>query len=672
MSFAHWLSGLSASDAAALNGARLGWRARLGPVPSFDALCAALTAEAAAALRRLWQARGFAETPEAILRERYGLDAVALAELAQTLPLAALVAARPEGAEAQAWRVFAQLAPLLDSLAPKTERKGLGFFLTPPPIARQLVERLFEDDPFCECPRLYEAGTGPGVLSLRAFAEWQARLPPQADERARLVGGFVSGSRFYERHAGLAALASLSWLAVLLDEPALARLRIAHWPLRCADALALRPDASFSHAIGNPPFLGEKQSGGALREAVARAPWLAAAYRGKADYAYLFIWQNVLQLAPGGRLALLTPAYWPTADGAKPLRDALATACSALRLEKSASNIYSAPGLEACCVSARRNDGRALANGALSFRGAGPEPSLAARLERLARHGVALGELFDVRTGIQSGADRLTARTRQRFGLASPNGAGIFVLSAQEFAALAPRLSAEERALVVPLGKTPEIGPFVFAHRSAGPRLLYLDGMTPLERLPGLAAQLAPYRALLEERRECRAGRMPWWRLHWPREATAFIRASLLVPQRAPRLRAAFAPEGAFTSVDVYHLLPRAENRVPLFAWLAVLHSQAVHEWLFWRGKRKGPLLELYHTPLSALPLPRMNPETPICISLNELGETCHAFWMAAWHERKGQGGWPAHAAKCASGEDWRALQKSLDELSYAAYESCG
>ena len=184
------------------------------------------------------------------------------------------------------------------------------------------------------------------------------------------------------------------------------------------------------------------------------------------------------------------------------------TTCSELTLDSTASGIYSAPGLTTCCVFAKRGEPENPSARPLSFAIKSTSGEPAARLELMLRHGQPLGHSFAVQTGIQSGADRLTPRHRQQVGLDDPLLDGIFVLGHEQYAALAPRLNAAEHALLKPLGKSPQVGPFVYARPPDCARLLYLDGQVPLEQLPNLAAHLAPFRALLSARRECRLGRM--------------------------------------------------------------------------------------------------------------------------------------------------------------------
>jgi hypothetical protein len=82
-------------------------------------------------------------------------------------------------------------------------------------------------------------------------------------------------------------------------------------------------DFGFEFCVSNPPYVGEKEAKD-LFDSVKRAnPHLQDIYQGKMDYLYWFIMLGLSKLKKGGKLCYITTAYWPTADGAKTLRDVL-------------------------------------------------------------------------------------------------------------------------------------------------------------------------------------------------------------------------------------------------------------------------------------------------------------------------------------------------------------
>ncbi len=496
-------------------------------------------------------------------------------------------------------------APLLDTLAPKAERKCTGFFCTPPELSREMARSLFVKDRVADI-RLLDNSAGTGTLALAALD----RLAP--DESGGGVSDFkvsfsdaFSSWRVVEQHPSLAAIASIQLLLWLAKHRKEFEGRIRRWPVKSGDALHPHADSGFSHAVANPPYLGEKTGKKRFIKALEIQPALKKSYQGKADYSFLFLAQALDALRPGGRLVFLTPAYWPTADGAASLRGSIHRQALRLFVRETHGGVFSASGVRVSIVGLRKRDA--------------PLPECSGNdtpwrlveddrerdwLNRMERNGRPLAKTgFRLFSGIQSGADRVTAAHPPRLGPGAKVGDGIFVLSESEVADIRRTASKTERKRIVPLLKSPACGPFLLESETPW-HLLYLDGSLPPERLPRLLAHLKPYRALLEVRRECRQGRMPWWRLHWPRQEVIFREPSILIPQRAEYPRFAYAESGAYTSVDVYHLLSENGEKDELQAALAWLHTAATAFWLGHRGKRKGELLELYHRPLSNLPFP--------------------------------------------------------------------
>ncbi len=121
----------------------------------------------------------------------------------------------------------------------------------------------------------------------------------------------------------------------------------------------------------------------------------------------------------------------------------------------------------------------------------------------------------------------------------------------------------------------------------------------------GVMAQLVKYKDLLEQRREVQLGRRKWFALQWPRTRDLFQGPKIVVPQRKSYNCFAYTEDPFHASADVYYIVPRGtvdkEEWMYLLGWL---NSPLVYFWLYNFGKRKGPLLELYATPIGDIPYP--------------------------------------------------------------------
>ena len=78
--------------------------------------------------------------------------------------------------------------------------------------------------------------------------------------------------------------------------------------------------------VGNPPYVFE--TGNKIRfERLRRMPGWKGTYRGKGDLLYYFLLLAAERLAPGGRLAVITPAGWMNAGEAEWLREIGRASC---------------------------------------------------------------------------------------------------------------------------------------------------------------------------------------------------------------------------------------------------------------------------------------------------------------------------------------------------------
>ena len=101
----------------------------------------------------------------------------------------------------------------------------------------------------------------------------------------------------------------------------------------------------------------------------------------------------------------------------------------------------------------------------------------------------------------------------------------------------------------------------------------------------------------------------------------------LVCPHRAPAPCFAYSSGPWYASSDVYFISNPAPG-YSLWAILALLNSPAYHLWLYYNGKRKGKLLELYTQPLSELPIPQLS--TQQCQTLSHYARRVTALKSCA------------------------------------------
>lgn len=490
-------------------------------------------------------------------------------------------------------------------------RRAHGVYYTPAEVARTLVAPLDV--------------TGGVVVDLSAGSGRLLEAALWRHPSARVVG--------VERHP-VAALACA--VAVL-------RARLAQgWrpgqPLEdrilCGDGLARWPglldEGQVSAVVLNPPYVGEKGNAARFKSWRAELGHLAPWFGPRMDLAYLFLHRALDLLAPGGQLLALTSAYWLQATGAALLRQDMTRRARIERLQVFGEDrlFEEAPGHHSLIVEARRLSGetpppeapttrvrfvdsgqevvRALGRGEAPWRVLGP-PDLQAWAEAWRPQCRPLGELARDFQGFVSGADRLSPRHARRMDPAQHRaGEPIFLFRADD--PIPEALRTLDGLVLRPVIRGSMITPGEVRWRAAGgERALYLDGALSPAHEALVAAHLEPYRELLEARREVRLGAMPWYRLHWPRDAAQQTGPKLVCARRDAAPRFMLDLSGAAISSDCTYLLPHEASPAPLadlVLLLLVLSSEQAHDALRVWGKRKGRLFELYAQPLRALPLP--------------------------------------------------------------------
>ena len=79
-----------------------------------------------------------------------------------------------------------------------------------------------------------------------------------------------------------------------------------------------------------------------------------------------------------------------------------------------------------------------------------------------------------------------------------------------------------------------------------------------------------------------------------------------MVPYRTCQNTFTYNETDWFCSADCY-IIKKKDTTLSLKYILALLNSKLYYVWLYHRGKRKGNTLELYKTPLSAIPIKRIS-----------------------------------------------------------------
>jgi adenine-specific DNA-methyltransferase len=387
--------------------------------------------------------------------------------------------------------------------------------------------------------------------------------------------------------------------------------------LICGDSLAI--DGALDQVlkqqkldilIGNPPYLGEKNSK-EIFDAIKATDWGFNYYEGKMDLFYFFIYRGLELIKPTGVLSFITTRYFVTADGATKLRRHVRGHAKWLAFYGISHRAFkSAQGQDNCIFALSKET-----NGKVDIGILNKTNELVTQIESLSEESLytnkgniliaesvgtytileaitkgssgTLGDHFEVNQGIVSGCDRAKKENAD---------VPVFVFSNAEI--------EKPSSFLKPFYKNSDIDAY-FIKKAFQRQMLYLTTKDILVETDWEWCHLLPYKEKLMARREFISGERPWYALHWPRREAIFNGPKLVVPQRGSRGTFAYHEGPFYASADVYYITGQEQEPKALIGLMVYLNSTVVDYYLFHYGKRKGNDLELYATPLSELPLPK-------------------------------------------------------------------
>lgn len=406
----------------------------------------------------------------------------------------------------------------------------------------------------------------------------------------------------------------------------------------------------FDIVIGNPPYIGESGHKEIFRE-VAATNFGKRFYQGKMDFFYFFFHKGLDVLNSTGELALITTNYYPTATGAKNLRTDMKNRAyirnlidfDEVRVFESAQGqhnmitIMTKNKTNSVQCKVRKCDGSYIATSVqlkellyetddcveveqdnlfdgnenyirLTGVVSSEINSLGSVLDKMAAQEKRLLELADVNQGVVSGCDYVSNRnisdiTDSSVALKD----GIFVLDMQNERdrEVYEELPDKEKRLCRPFFKNSEIQKY-HCNFNNSKFLIYLSKATEsIDDYPSVKKHLQRFMPVLMRRREAQNGAIKWFQLQWARSEKIFTGSKIVVPYRTKTNAFAYNDKEWFCRSDVYVITPKKPN-IDLFCMLGILNSSLNYLWLYYRGKRKGEVLELFQVPLSEIPIPQL------------------------------------------------------------------
>lgn len=421
------------------------------------------------------------------------------------------------------------------------------------------------------------------------------------------------------------------------------------WKLEFSDVFLNQ--GGFDVVIANPPYVGESGNK-EIFQAIARGN-LAQFYLGKMDLFYFFFHLALNIGRQGSSHAFISTNYYFTAFGARKLREDLKTRASMTQIinfnelrvfptargQHNVVTIFMKDQMHSTVKTvevtaqgnALVNEVAAVLNGtfedartsyidrsqlfdgvenyirlqAVSTTG---ENSVHTVLAKLAKSSQTLEDVCEIKQGVVSGCDYVSAKTLEELKLSDDieigDGIYVFDLTKRRDLLVINSFSEEEKVLLRPFFKNSDVRRYV-ASSEATKKILYLGKNTnSIAGLTNIERHLERFRKILDGRREVQNGRIKYFNLQWPRTESTFLGEKIVAPYRSKENTFAITSDEWFCRSDCYIIKANNPKEIDLKFLLGVLNSRLIFHWLYHKGKRKGETLELFQVPLSEIPFP--------------------------------------------------------------------
>ncbi len=406
----------------------------------------------------------------------------------------------------------------------------------------------------------------------------------------------------------------------------------------------------FDVVIANPPYVGEK----GYKEIFQRTKkgMLNKFYQRKMDIFYFFFHQALNLGKQRSSIAFITTNYYPTATGGTKLRQDFKKRAiiknlinfNELKIFESAlgqhnmitvlEKVQDESRIAQICITQRHGASTSetlqqILNGSdeetnyykivqkdiydgndcyIRMVGGSQKSinSIQIILEKLKTNNNTLGHICNVNQGILTGADKVSNKHIRNFPKeAFLKGDGIYVLNDNEIKYIV------SKEIIKPWFKNSSILKY-YTKLKPDDYLLYLTRDINLSDYIDVQEHIKKYEKIIKSRPKDR-GEMQaalklgkWWVVFATRKNIPFNSAKIVVPQRSLINTFGYNEVPWYASADVYFITEK-QKFISIKYILALLNSKLYYLWLYYRGKRKGEMLELYQKPLSEIPIKKIS-----------------------------------------------------------------
>jgi type I restriction-modification system DNA methylase subunit len=436
----------------------------------------------------------------------------------------------------------------------------------------------------------------------------------------------------------------------------------------------------FDYVCANPPYIREDDHKELFRLTLRQYPYWKQYYQGKMDYLYFFVILGLSKLKEAGKLGFITTAYFPTAAGARKLRKYVLENSRILEVIDFGTLRFfeAAPGqfnhvfvLEKCINKGERDSNKILTvkvkeplpgrtnkevivntlghiqrhigKGELSDRHLEihyspvlqgeltedywtlfPTAGEFSIVQAIEQRGAPLSEICDSFQGLVTGADVVT-RENVRFlnneAIAKYNikiGDGIFYLIGEEVESL--NLSEAEKKLIKPIYKAAGIESYLAEETGEQDNrfVIYITKDTDIKKYPSIKSHLDKFRPILENKREFKEGKLPWFSLHWARAQRIFEEEKIVSSIWPEKNSFGYSSHSFYLERNAFLTLKKSNTLENLKYILSISNSKLIHFWFEQKVSHRGQKYFLPKNVLETIPIRRINFADPQEVGIHD------------------------------------------------------
>ena len=206
-----------------------------------------------------------------------------------------------------------------------------------------------------------------------------------------------------------------------------------------------------------------------------------------------------------------------------------------------------------------------------------------------------LDQVSLVKSGIGVTVSKITSKLLKDYpDLDINKGDGIFRLSKEEAVNL-------ERDIIKDYVKNSDIDHY--SYKLNDDKLLYITGHDIIDNFPQAKKHLFRFKKILDDKIISHQEIYKWYALNRPRVKEIFEDTDkIILPYRSLKNNFAYSNKPVYGSRDVLFIRKKNQN-LEIKYLLALLNSKLYYFWLYYKGKRKGEMLELLQEPVSEIPI---------------------------------------------------------------------